>query len=288
MKKLLLTALGGLLLLSGCAQIGQSGQLTSDEPLTHNWGDINIMGGLVSHEFELTNTGESEIILKGAPTSCMCTTAQFEFEGENYSPKFSLHSNPTDWSYALAPGEEFEVLIAFDPLAHGPDATGPVSRTVSILAEGDNDPTEIRLLGNVFSEKDYENKYGTEGYEMGDFVFYEKEFDFGIIKQSSGIVSHKFEFEYTGDQRITVTGVPTSCACTSATTDSKVLEKGDKGVVIVEFDPNLHEEPEGKFFKTINVLTEPQQEEDVELKIWAEMDLDLGPDAYKLQEEHIN
>lgn len=283
MKKFLLAAIGGLFILTGCVQ---AIQLTSDEPLTYDWGDINIMGGFVSHEFELKNSGEKEIVVKGAPTSCMCTTAQFEFEGENYSPKFSLHQNPTNWSQKAAPGEEFEVLVTFDPLAHGPDAVGPLTRVVFIEIEGAIDPIQLKVFGNVLSKKNYEAKYGVEGFEMGDFVFEEEKFDFGKIKQSGPIVSHEFKFEYNGDQPIIVTGVPTSCACTTASIDKKQLKKGDSGIITVEFDPNLHEEPEGKFFKSINVLTEPAQKEEVEIKIWTEVDLDLGPEAYKLKEEH--
>lgn len=287
-KLLLLLPTIGLLVLTGCVTVGQSANLTSEEPLSHDWGDINIMGGLVTHEFELTNTGGTEITIKGAPTSCMCTTAQLEFEGENYSPKFSLHNNPINWSQTVKPGARFEVHVTFDPLAHGPDATGPLTRVVFLEVEGDSEPLQLKLYGNVLSEKNYESKYGSEGFAIGDFVFKEKDFDFGLLRQSSGIASHEFEFEYTGNNPIVVTGVPASCACTSASIDKKELKNGDHGMIKVEFDTNLHEEPEGKFFKTISVLTEPAQKEEVELKIWAEIDLDLGPEAYKLKEEHVD
>ncbi len=288
MKKILFLAIIGLFILTGCVATGQNLNLTSDGPITHNWGDINIMGGLVTHKFELKNSGESEITIKGAPTSCMCTTAQFEFEGENYSPEFSLHSNPKDWSQTVAPGEEFEVHVTFDPLAHGPDATGPLTRVVFLEIEGDTEPMQLKLYANILSEKDYKKDHGSDGFAMGDFVFEEKDFDFGKIKQSSPIVSHDFKFKYTGEETILVTGVPTSCACTSASIDKKELKKGDSGIITVGFDPNLHEEPDGEFFKTISVLTDPSQKEDVELKIWTEIDLDLGPDAYKLKEEHVD
>lgn len=48
----------------------------------------------------------------------------------------------------------------------------------------------------------------------------------------------------------------------------------------------MHEEPEGKFFKTVSVITEPPLEEMPEVKIWVEIDLDLGPEAYKLKGSH--
>lgn len=126
--------------------------------------------------------------------------------------------------------------------------------------------------GEVFSEA------------TSDFVFTETEFDFGTIKQSGGVVTHDFPFTYTGTQPITVTGLPASCACTSGAIDKSELQTGDQGVLTVSFDPNLHAEPDGKFFKTVSVLTDPVVDEAPEVRIWVEIDLDLGPDAYKLKE----
>ena len=69
--------------------------------------------------------------------------------------------------------------------------------------------------------------------------------------------------------------------------DRAEIKAGDQRVIRVEFDPNYHEEPEGKFFRTIFLATEPKVKEEVELKIWVEIDLDLGPDAYK-QKAHTH
>lgn len=54
----------------------------------------------------------------------------------------------------------------------------------------------------------------------------------------------------------------------------------------VTFNPNLHAEPEGKFFKTVSILTEPKLDELPEVKIWVEIDLDLGSEAFELQSDH--
>ena len=118
------------------------------------------------------------------------------------------------------------------------------------------------------------------------FEFKEKSFDFGVIKQSWGKVKHQFEFTYNGEQPIKITWVPTSCACTSAIIDNTNLKNGDKWVITVKFNPNLHEEPKGKFFKTISLITEPPQKDMPEIKIWVEIDLDLGEDAFELKADH--
>ncbi len=118
------------------------------------------------------------------------------------------------------------------------------------------------------------------------FSLSEKEFDFGRIKQSWGKVEHTFTLQYNGKEPIKITGVPTSCACTSAKIDKTILSTGESAVITVTFDPNLHAEPEGKFFKTISIITEPSIQNSPELKIWAEIDLDLGKDSYKLKASH--
>lgn len=118
------------------------------------------------------------------------------------------------------------------------------------------------------------------------FSLSEKEFDFGIIKQSGGKVEHSFIIQYNGKEPIKITGVPTSCACTSAKIDKLILSTGESAVITVTFDPNLHAEPEGKFFKTISILTDPSIQDSPELKIWAEINLDLGKDSYKLKASH--
>lgn len=117
-------------------------------------------------------------------------------------------------------------------------------------------------------------------------VFAETEFDFGVVRQSDGIVQHDFAFTYSGDTPIEIVGVPTSCACTSATVDRAMFNPGESGVLTVKFNPNLHEEPEGRFFKTVAVMTDPPLSPEPEVKIWVEIDLDLGPEAFELQGDH--
>jgi len=122
--------------------------------------------------------------------------------------------------------------------------------------------------------------------EQPIFDFTESSYDFWIIKQSGGKVRHTFSFTYRGDTPIEITGVPTSCACTSAVVKPTTLQPGDKGDIVVTFNPNLHEEPEGKFFKTVSLLTSPSMDNLPEVKIRTEIDLDLGVDAYELKLDH--
>jgi hypothetical protein len=286
MKKLLLfTAIMALFLsacssasLEGISEITNSGTLNPLDQLAYNWGDISIDGGDVEHGFHFTNAGEEDLILKGMTTSCMCTEAYIELPNGSISPTFGMHENE-DWAYAVKPGEEFEVEVIYDPIAHGPNGVGAVTRSVFLTTSDEDSVLEMKVGTNVLYDVDYQEKYSDEA-----FSFEKTEFDFGVLKQSSGITSHDFAFTYTGADPITVTAVPTSCACASAEISQNEFETGDTGILTVFFDPNLHEEPEGVFFKTVSLLTEPSLDKQPEVKIWAEIDLDLGEEFYKLSE----
>ncbi|MCR4280467.1 MAG: DUF1573 domain-containing protein [Candidatus Komeilibacteria bacterium] len=111
--------------------------------------------------------------------------------------------------------------------------------------------------------------------------FEEKSYDFGIVKQSGGTVSHEFSFMNAGAEPVMITDVMTSCGCTAATVNVRQINPGEEAVLTVVFNPNLHAEPVGRCYKTITVLTEPAMSEPIELKIWAEVDLDLGEEFFE-------
>lgn len=171
-----------ILLLTGCTEnnertndsfldITDSGMIESMGTMEHDWGNINIAGGNVSRDFVMRNNGEDDLYLKGAATSCMCTTAEIFMNGESISPKFAMHNNPMNWTYAVHPGEEFTVRAVFDPMAHGPKATGPIQRSVVLITSSEaNDIAKLNnqekrgnvtgfmMQGDVLSEEDYKAK----------------------------------------------------------------------------------------------------------------------------------
>lgn len=304
-KKILIITglLASIAVFAGCGNIqssdlnlldkNNSGKIAPLQDLTYDWKDIDIAGGNVDHKFYFENSGDTDLILKGASTSCMCTTATFKLPNGEESPDFGMHGNQK-WVYAIKPGESFSIDIVFDPMAHGPHAVGPIQRSVSMLSSSSPNGnyttpsynssgmvTELKLSGDVLYSEEYKEKNARTG-----FIFEETEHDFGVIKQSGGISSYDFPFEYKGEVPVTITGTPSSCACTEGEISAQKFNPGDTGVLTVNFDPNLHAEPEGKFFKTVSILTEPKLKESSEVKIWAEIDLDLGPEAYKLQGDH--
>lgn len=152
----------------GCSSsinLGQQpnqGQIEVMGDTFYDWGDINISGGDLEYVFQVRNSGDDNLILNGALTSCMCTTAIYEFSS-GQSPSFGMHNNSSDWTHELKSGEEFQVKIVFDPMAHGPTATGPITREITLLSSSKtNSNLELKLVGNVLTEMDYFEKYGEE------------------------------------------------------------------------------------------------------------------------------
>lgn len=87
-----------------------------------------------------------------------------------------------------------------------------------------------------------------------------KQFSFGIVRLSSGIVEHRYPIKNIGTKDLKIANLASSCACTkvyfkSSTQESPrasmkgmtkitdwigILKPGESGEVIMEFDPNFH------------------------------------------------
>ncbi|MBI4993975.1 DUF1573 domain-containing protein [Candidatus Wolfebacteria bacterium] len=106
-----------------------------------------------------------------------------------------------------------------------------------------------------------------------------KEYDFGKVLQSQPIVSAYFDVSNDGSQDAIISSAPTSCGCTLAEVDKKIIRPGEATKLKVSFDPNFHEEPEGKFFRTATIKYNSQDAPEV--KVWMEVVYDLGKDKLK-------
>lgn len=148
--------------------VSDSGKIMPTQDLSYDWKEIDIEGGTVDRQFAFKNDSNDDLILKGAVTSCMCTTATFELPNGEYSPAFGMHENK-QWAYAVKPNEEFKVNVVFDPMAHGPEATGPIQRSIYLVTSSSpngeyakSDPqsgeviTELTLQGDVLKTEAFQ------------------------------------------------------------------------------------------------------------------------------------
>src|SRR3989344_3455966 len=99
-------------------------------------GTIDILGGKVQTEYKLVNKGKEDVVITSATTSCGCT------EGEIDGLRFGMHKKLSQ-SITVKAGETKTMIAVFDPLAHGPEGTGKVTREL-ILGTNSENVKEIR------------------------------------------------------------------------------------------------------------------------------------------------
>lgn len=138
--------MGTVLLFVGLIFSLQVGTSNSALAVTNNLvdlGEIPIKGGIVEATFVVKNTGDEAVDIIGAETSCMCTEAEIILADGSSSPKIKMrgHGATSRIAMTINAGEEATVKAYFDPMAHGPNATGPIKRDVIVKTNSTEMPT---------------------------------------------------------------------------------------------------------------------------------------------------
>jgi len=109
----------------------------------YDFGDIDIFGGEVSTEYTLVNTGNENVLVISATTSCGCTEG--EIGGESFGMHFGMNND-----VVIPANSSITMTGIFDPLAHGPDAVGPITRILLLQTNSLMTPElEVRISANV-------------------------------------------------------------------------------------------------------------------------------------------
>ena len=82
--------------------------------------------------------------------------------------------------------------------------------------------------------------------------FKETIWNYGDVKEESGVAVYSFEFTNTGGEPLIIHNVSASCGCTSPSWSREPIMPGGKGFVKVAYDPAGRP---GRFDKTVNVMT---------------------------------
>ncbi|MEK7134242.1 MAG: DUF1573 domain-containing protein [Patescibacteria group bacterium] len=108
------------------------------EPLSYDFGDIDIFGGKVTTSYALKNMGTEDVTILSGVTSCMCT------EGEIDNLRFGMHESSGTTIVIPAGGEKI-LKATFDPLAHGPEGVGAIKRDV-VLKTNSTETPQIKVV----------------------------------------------------------------------------------------------------------------------------------------------
>ncbi len=112
----------------------------SVNPTVWDFGEIQQVG--VSHNFEVLNLGSTPLRLDGISTSCMCTSAEFAYNGGT-SPRFGQHNNPP-WQLTIAANGRGVLTVFYDPTVH--PEFGHFQRDIYILS---SDPAQREVTVTI-------------------------------------------------------------------------------------------------------------------------------------------
>lgn len=113
--------------------------------------NVSYLGGNVEHSFGIKNIGDKDLKIANLSTSCMCTTVYLKTAQEK-GPEFGMegHSKSVEWMGTLKSQEEGQLVVVFDPTAHGPQGVGPFSRFASFETNDPDHPyLELTINGTV-------------------------------------------------------------------------------------------------------------------------------------------
>ena len=95
----------------------------------------------------------------------------------------------------------------------------------------------------------------------GELLLSESEFDFGSIPNSAS-VTHVLKVRNAGRGPLEITGISTSCGCTTATVADENLPAGEETDLTITFDPLSHDGATGEFMRLVYVRsTDPDTPE---------------------------
>lgn len=162
MKAIILTIVIALLIIAGLVWIfsvsqknetsnaAQTNGILTTQEQVFDFGTISMAAGKVSHIFKIKNTGTESLTITKIYTSCMCTEATFLKSNVKKGPFGMLgHGFIPKISETLNPNEEAEILVRFDPAAHGPAGLGRTERVVYLENSGKSGRLELLIKANV-------------------------------------------------------------------------------------------------------------------------------------------
>lgn len=111
--------------------------LLSATALHSDFGRVSMSAGNVQRVFKIENKNNSPVTVSRMYTSCMCTEAILKYGEKSYGPiGMPGHGALPAINQEIAPGATADVIVIFDPTAHGPAGLGKIERQIYIEEDG--------------------------------------------------------------------------------------------------------------------------------------------------------
>lgn len=188
----------------------------------HNFGEI-LEGQVVSHTYEIVNTGNADLKIDKVQASCGCTAAQ---------PAKKL----------LKPGEKTTIKVEFD----SSNRMGFQQKYVYVFSN-DPDLPQLRLSFSALIVDKISNPTG----KVPKMKLEKNQIDFGTVEEGK-IQLAKIVFQNVGSGTLEITDIKSTCDCTTTLLSSKKLAPGESGTLRIELDTA---DRSGKLTRTVMLLT---------------------------------
>ena len=147
-----------------------------------------------------------------------------------------------------------------------------MTRVEKMLEHLDKEVDETRTsVERLLKKKVLTTNDAQKGSEQPRVELGVTECDFGVISKKDGIVSANFTVGNIGKTMLAIGDITTSCSCTSAKMSASRIPAGGDALLTVNFDPNFHEEPKGRFSRSVFVPTNDPENEELEFTIFVEI-----------------
>jgi len=211
----------GFLIISCVVSAQNSKPTFTFDKTEHDYGTISENGGLANHTFTITNTGSDALTIRQVVASCGCTKPDWT-------------TNPID------PGKSGEIKVSYDPNGR----PGLFQKTITVYVV-DADPVALTIKGVVGNKVE-------DTIKAPVLTFDELAHNFGTIGENDGPADHTFYFTNTGTAPLVISRVQASCGCTKPEWSREPVLPGQRGFVLVSYNPVGRI---GVFNKTATVYT---------------------------------
>lgn len=116
-------------------------------------GQISMSKGVRQLSYTFKNNSDQPLQLNNLYTSCMCTKVKIIVGGqESAFAGMQGHKSglmPINPNMELEPGQKAELLVEFDPNAHGPKGVGPMTRSIILETNSPDSPQQQFTFAGV-------------------------------------------------------------------------------------------------------------------------------------------
>ncbi len=182
-------------------------KISTSETL-YDFGDVE-QGQIVSHNFDIFNTGDDLLKITNIKTSCGCTVVQPDKK-------------------VLKPGESTTIKVSFD----SGKRRGKQRKHVYVFSNDKKIP-ELRLsfTANVVIPSSGESALSSSP----KLKIERTQHNFGTVNEGE-ILDLVLKYQNVGNSLLKINDIRSSCGCAVALLNKKELKPGDEGKIRIEFD----------------------------------------------------